>query len=88
MTDLPSLSVPSLQQQLVEINYQGYSLEQLENLSAVEKQNILLIVQDPFTSFYDAKVVADFVALCQKLGYKAIVLPFKPNGKAMHIKGF
>ncbi|STO53833.1 FAD linked oxidase domain-containing protein [Canicola haemoglobinophilus] len=88
MTDLPLLSVPTLQQQLVEIGYQGHSLEELEKLSAVEKENILLIVQDPFTSFYDAKVVADFVALCQKLGYKAILLPFKPNGKAMHIKGF
>ncbi|PJG82657.1 D-2-hydroxyglutarate dehydrogenase YdiJ [Caviibacterium pharyngocola] len=88
MTDLPLLSVPSLQQQLVEIGYQGYSLEQLETLNAQEKQDMLLIVQDPFTSYYDAKVVADFVRLTQKLGYKPVVLPFNPNGKAQHIKGF
>ncbi len=88
MTDLPLLSTPTLRQQLVEIGYQGYSLEQLEALNAVEKQDVLLIVQDPFTSFYDAKVVADFVDLCRKLGYKPILLPFKPNGKAQHIKGF
>ncbi len=45
-------------------------------------------MQDPFTSYYDAKVVADFVALLQKLTYKPVLLPFKPNGKALHVKGF
>ncbi|OOF59855.1 D-2-hydroxyglutarate dehydrogenase YdiJ [Rodentibacter myodis] len=88
MTDLPLLSEPNLQHQLVEIGYQGKPLEELERLSAVEKTQILLIVQDPYTSYYDAKVVRDFVALTQKLGFQPILLPFKPNGKAMHIKGF
>lgn len=88
MVDLPRLSQPTLQQQLVEIGYQGYSLEQLETLTDHEKNKMLLIVQDPFTSFYDAKVVADFVALAQKLHFQPVVLPFKPNGKAQHIKGF
>ena len=88
MTDLPLLSTPNLQQQLIQLGHQNASLEQLERLSAVEKQRVLLIVQDPFTSYYDAKVVADFVALTQKLGFKPVVLPFKPNGKAQHIKGF
>ena len=88
MTDLPLLSEPNLQQQLVEIGYQGKKLEELESLSAAEKANMLFIVQDPYTSYYDAKVVRDFVALTQKLGFGPIILPFKPNGKAMHIKGF
>ncbi|OOF86850.1 hypothetical protein BKG93_01850 [Rodentibacter ratti] len=88
MTDLPLLSTPNLQQQLVEIGYQGKPLEALEQLSAVEKEKVLLIVQDPYTSYYDAKVVRDFVALTQKLGFNPILLPFKPNGKAMHVKGF
>ena len=88
MTDLPLLSEPNLQQQLVEIGYQGKKLEELESLSTAEKANMLFIVQDPYTSYYDAKVVRDFVALTQKLGFDPIILPFKPNGKAMHIKGF
>lgn len=45
-------------------------------------------MQDPYTSYYDAKVVRDFVMLTQELGFTPILLPFKPNGKAMHIKGF
>ena len=88
MTDLPLLSTPNLQDQLVEIGYRGRTLEELENLSTAEKSDMLLIVQDPYTSYYDAKVVCDFVALTQKLGYRPVLLPFKPNGKAQHIKGF
>src|SRR5699024_12400877 len=45
-------------------------------------------VQDPFTSYYDAQVVADFVRLVEKLGFQPVLLPFSPNGKAQHIKGF
>ncbi|MGF1766460.1 (Fe-S)-binding protein, partial [Enterovibrio makurazakiensis] len=48
----------------------------------------VLIVQDPFTSFYEADVVSDLVRLVEKLGKKPMLLPFKPNGKAQHIKGF
>ncbi|MDG6859194.1 D-2-hydroxyglutarate dehydrogenase YdiJ [Glaesserella parasuis] len=93
MVDLPALSVPTLQQQLVEIGYQGKTLEELEQLATsgqldTEICKYVLVVQDPFTSYYDAKVVADFVQLAQKLGFKVIVLPFNPTGKAQHIKGF
>lgn len=93
MTYLPALSVPTLNQQLVEIGYQGETLENLEQQAAsghfsAKDCKTMLIVQDPFTSFYDAKVVADFVRLVQRLGFKPIVLPFKPSGKAQHIKGF
>lgn len=49
---------------------------------------MVLVVQDPFTSYYDAQVVADFIRLVEKLGYQPVVLPFSPNGKAQHIKGF
>lgn len=47
IVDLPTLSEPSLAQQLIEIDYQAYSLEQLERLSEQEKQRTVLIVQDP-----------------------------------------
>lgn len=88
MKDLPLLSNPSLQDQLLEIGYKGKTLEKLEQLPEKAKSNMLLIVQDAFTSYYDAKVVADFTVLTQKLGFEPVVLPFKPNGKVQHIKGF
>ena len=88
MVDLPLLSTPSLQRQLVGHRSANMTLEQLEALSTEQKANVVLVVQDPFTSYYDAQVVADFVRLAEKIGYQPVVLPFSPNGKAQHIKGF
>ncbi|MBE2896229.1 FAD-binding oxidoreductase [Pasteurellaceae bacterium HPA106] len=88
MVDLPTLSTPTLAEQLQKCGCPAFSLETLEKLSPQQKAQSVLVVQDPFTSFYDANVVGDFVRLAQKLGFTAYVLPFKPNGKAQHIKGF
>jgi Fe-S oxidoreductase len=88
MIDLPLLSVPSLQQQLVGHRSANTTLEQLEALSDEQKARTVLVVQDPFTSYYDAQVVADFIRLVERLDYHPVVLPFSPNGKAQHIKGF
>ena len=88
LVDLPMLSAPSLKQQLVGHRSANTTLEQLESFSPERRAKTVLVVQDPFTSFYDAKVVADFVNLADKLGFEPVVLPFAPNGKAQHVKGF
>ncbi|WP_437889069.1 D-2-hydroxyglutarate dehydrogenase YdiJ [Phytobacter sp. V91] len=88
MVDLPLLSTPSLQRQMVGHASANLTLEQLELLSDEQKAKTVLVVQDPFTSYYDAQVVSDFVRLVEKLGLQPVVLPFSPNGKAQHIKGF
>ncbi|MCU6671281.1 FAD-binding oxidoreductase [Enterobacteriaceae bacterium H4N4] len=88
MIDLPLLSTPSLQRQMVGHRSANLTLEQLETLSPEQKAKTVLVVQDPFTSYYDAQVVADFIRLVERLGYQPVLLPFSPNGKAQHIKGF
>ena len=88
MVDLPLLSVPSLQRQMVGHHSANMTLEQLEALGEEQRAKTVLVVQDPFTSYYDAQVVADFVRLVERLGLRPVVLPFSPNGKAQHIKGF
>ncbi|QXO63964.1 D-2-hydroxyglutarate dehydrogenase YdiJ [Morganella morganii] len=90
MTDLPLLSSPSLKQQLAGSKAVSVTLEILESMSEEQRRagRYLFIVQDPFTSYFDAKVVADFAALTEKLGFQPVLLPFSPNGKAQHIKGF
>lgn len=88
MVDLPLLSVPSLQKQMVTHRSANLTLEQLEALTPEQKAQTVLVVQDPFTSYYDAQVVTDFVRLIDKLGLQPVLLPFSPNGKAQHIKGF
>lgn len=88
MVDLPLLSTPTLQQQIAGHAWATMTLEQLEALNAEDRAQTVLVVQDPFTSYYDAQVVVDFVHLVEKLGFRPVVLPFSPNGKAQHIKGF
>jgi Fe-S oxidoreductase len=53
-----------------------------------KRNNHVIVVQDPFTSFYDAQTVESFVNLLKKMGKQPVLLPFVPNGKAQHVKGF
>ncbi|NVD06543.1 FAD-binding oxidoreductase [Vibrio sp. JPW-9-11-11] len=84
--DAPLLSIPTLGDRLADLP--RFDLQKLAALSQQDKDNHVVIVQDPFTSYYDAEVVADFAQLVTKLGKTPVLLPFKPNGKAQHIKGF
>ncbi len=88
MVDLPLLSSPSLKKELAGQQAMTTTLEQLEAMSNAQRERYVLVVQDPFTSYYEARLVADFVSLIEKLGYQPVVLPFSPNGKAQHVKGF
>ncbi|MYM58385.1 FAD-binding protein [Vibrio sp. OCN044] len=85
-TDLPLMSVPTLDARIS--IYKRFNLDEMTRLSADDKANHVVIVQDPFTSYYDADVVEDFAKLLVKLGKTPVLLPFKPNGKAQHVKGF
>ncbi|WP_332419086.1 FAD-binding and (Fe-S)-binding domain-containing protein [Vibrio metschnikovii] len=86
--DTPRLSIPTLAARARRHNIVPFDRQQLMTLSQQQRSEHVIIVQDPFTSYYDAQVVEDFIALVIKLGKKPILLPFKPNGKAQHIKGF
>lgn len=84
--DSPLLSVPTLAQR-IQHKYQ-FDLTQLQSLSLAEREKLVLLVQDPFTSFYEADLVADALSLLEKLGFTPVLLPFLPNGKPQHVKGF
>ncbi|MGI5310575.1 D-2-hydroxyglutarate dehydrogenase YdiJ [Rheinheimera sp. WS51] len=84
--DTPLLSVPSLAQR-VQKDYQ-FNLQQLQQLDEQQRQKTVLLVQDPFTSFYEAELVEDALRLIEKLGFNPVLLPFMPNGKPQHVKGF
>jgi len=60
----------------------------LATLTDAERRNSVVIVQDAFTSFYDASVVIDFCELIARLGFTPWLAPFKPNGKPQHVLGF
>ncbi|MEI8671180.1 FAD-binding and (Fe-S)-binding domain-containing protein [Vibrio sp. SA48] len=85
--DAPLLSVPTLAKRVASHSV-DFNLQRLAGLSQQDRDQHVIVVQDPFTSYYDADVVEDFIQLLIKLGKNPILLPFKPNGKAQHIKGF
>ncbi|UAA40472.1 FAD-binding oxidoreductase [Paraneptunicella aestuarii] len=84
--DTPMLSSPTLRSRVK--RKAKYDISALQKLDNEQKQKTVLIVQDPFTSFYEAGVVSDIVDLALALGITPVVLPFKPNGKPQHVKGF
>jgi FAD/FMN-containing dehydrogenase/Fe-S oxidoreductase len=86
--DTPLLSVPTLAKRVQQQPVVSFNLEGLRQITPEKRDNYVIIVQDPFTSYYEADVVDDFISLTLKLGKQPILLPFKPNGKAQHIKGF
>jgi FAD/FMN-containing dehydrogenase/Fe-S oxidoreductase len=88
MVDIPLLSFPTLKSSLIKEDISEFDLVKLQALTDKERESYVLIVQDPFTTFYDADVVRDLMLAIKKLGYKPVLLPFKPNGKPQHIKGF
>ncbi|MFT6896807.1 MAG: FAD/FMN-containing dehydrogenase/Fe-S oxidoreductase [Paraglaciecola sp.] len=86
--DTPHLSSPGLVKQLNGHSASHFNLGTLQTLSATQRAKKVVVVQDPFTSFYEAEVVKDLILLIEKLGYEPLLLPFKPNGKPQHVKGF
>ncbi|MCH2547678.1 MAG: FAD-binding oxidoreductase [Alphaproteobacteria bacterium] len=78
MVDTPKPSSPNLQTLLAHNRAKKPS----KNAPAVT------IIQDAYTSFYDAEVVRDMVVLLYTLGINAQVAQFKRNGKSRHVMGF
>jgi len=89
MVDSPALSVPTLDSRLQkQSRYNDFDLNLLKTMPLTQQQKMVLVVQDPFTSFYDADVVEGLMNAVEKLGFTPMLLPFKPNGKPAHVKGF
>ncbi len=88
--DPPALSVPTLAERVGQ--QQPATLPELERrlarASSEERRHMVLLVQDPFTSHYDAALVEAGLKLLARLGFEPILVPYLPNGKPQHIKGF
>lgn len=84
--DTPALSVPSLYQRVADSDW--LDIDSVKALADHERSRMVVLVQDPFTSFYEAELVQAFITVAKSLGYQPKVLPFIANGKPQHVKGF
>ncbi|WP_288454128.1 FAD-binding and (Fe-S)-binding domain-containing protein [uncultured Acinetobacter sp.] len=85
MTDIP-LFHPKVKERLQ--TYGAVLVDQdLNNLPSNE-HDVVFIVQDAFTRYFDTSVFLDLITLIKKLGAIPYVLPYFPNGKPLHVHGF
>jgi len=88
IVDPPVPSGPTLRRALRDRNAPKYDAAVLRGLSDADKRRSVLLVQDAFTSIFDSKVALTTYDFLTALGYRVYVLPYRENGKALHIKGF
>jgi Fe-S oxidoreductase len=88
ISDAPAFSRPGLHRYLRAHPQYRFSQERFRALPREAQAQVVFIVQDPFTSFFDAGVVIAVVRLIAQLGCHPLVLPFHDNGKALQVKGF
>ncbi|MWD28683.1 FAD-binding protein [Aquicoccus sp. SCR17] len=88
LCDPPRLSPRSLRALLRRRGAEPATPARLAPLSPDEKARSVILVQDAFTTFFDAQVVADAVELLGRLGLRVFVAPFAANGKPMQVHGF
>ena len=87
--DTPKFSVPNLNSRLTKDKFLGLDevREKAKSL-AFDPNDYVFVVQDAFTSVFDAAVVHDFMRLARILGKEPVLLPYMGNAKAAHVKGF
>ncbi|ABE59666.1 MULTISPECIES: FAD-binding and (Fe-S)-binding domain-containing protein [Chromohalobacter] len=88
MVDTPRLSRASLARQLEAWGIAEATPTTLGFLSERQKARSVVIVQDAFTSHFEAKLVMDIVELLSRLDIRVFVAPFHANGKPLHVQGF
>ena len=71
--DTPTLSIPSVNNR-VHHKYL-FDGDELSSLTEAERKNCVFIVQDPFTTFYEAELVSSCIDLVVALGKTPILLP-------------
>ena len=88
LCDLPPISRPSVKSGLNRRHAPPLDETHLQNLTAEEKARSVILLQDAFTTYFEASLVLDIYDLLRMLGYVVYVAPVRPNGKPLHVKGF
>ncbi|MEQ6915923.1 D-2-hydroxyglutarate dehydrogenase YdiJ [Halomonas aquatica] len=88
LVDSPRLSRASLKKQLAAWGVAQATPTSLGLLTEAQKASSVVLVQDAFTSHFEARLVMDIVELLSRLDVRVFVAPFAPNGKPLDVQGF
>lgn len=83
LIDVPRPSRPNLRTLMKQHGFQFADKQRIDNA-----KNLVLIVQDAYTSTYEVHIVLATLQLLKKLGFDPLVLPFRQSGKSWHVMGF
>ena len=88
IVDTPLLAPKTLVQGLKKRQASSFNLRALASLSESEKARTVIVLQDAFTTFYEPNIALAAYDSLSRLGKRVVFLPFRENGKALHVKGF
>jgi Fe-S oxidoreductase len=88
MVDVPLLSRFDFHAAMRRWQVQPATVATLSALSPEQRERSVVIVQDAFTRYFEAPLLADLVELISRLGYQVYLAPFSANGKPLHVQGF
>ncbi|MCJ2092574.1 FAD-binding oxidoreductase [Methylobacterium sp. J-072] len=88
LVGIPALSPVDLKTRLAGLGVATATPEVLARLAPAERERTVLLVQDAFTSHFEAALVVDACALLIALGFQPWLVPYRPNGKPLHVHGF
>lgn len=88
LVDPPALSRPTLAAWLRSHPEYRYTADGWILMDDAERERTVFVIQDAFTSFFDASAAIAVIELIAGLGYRPQVAPFSPSGKPLHVKGF
>lgn len=88
MVDSPRIHRHQLGSLMHKLGIDWAEADILQGLPAAERERSVVIVQDAFSSFFDTDTVADILRCLQQLGFRVWVMPYRANGKPLHVHGF
>ncbi len=88
MVDVPLLSRFDFYAAMRRWQVQPASVEVLSALTQAQRERSVVLVQDAFTRYFEAPLLADLIELISRLGYQVYLAPFSANGKPLHVQGF
>jgi Fe-S oxidoreductase len=88
MVDVPLLSRFDFHAAMRRWQVQPATVPTLSALTQAQRERSVVLVQDAFTRYFEAPLLADLVELISRLGYQVYLAPFSANGKPLHVQGF